>query len=141
VINFPLVIIYWRIVFSFINSTSLQWLVLGVINTGMLIGCSILPPHSEGSKRKLLNVPNSIYNVPNSIYQIHTPISTDPSSQTCYQVKSGDNLYRIGKAYGIEYQQLAKWNGLTVSRWDGNKPVYDLVPGQRLKVSSYAVCY
>jgi len=118
---------------SFINSTSLQWLVLGVINTGMLIGCTISPPRSAVPTLGQLSDPNSIY-------QIHTPIPTYPSPQKCYQVKSGDNLYRIGLKYEVGYEQLAKWNGLTVSRWDGNKPVYDLAPGQRLKVSSYAVC-
>ncbi len=116
---------------SFINSsnysTSLRWLVLGVINIGMLIGCSIQPPRVEDPTL--------------GPYQVDTTTPIVLPSQSCHQVKTGDNLYRIGLKYGASYEQLAKWNGLTVSRWDGDKPVYDLAPGQRLKVSSYAVCY
>jgi len=43
-----------------------------------------------------------------------------------YTVKRSDTLYSIAWRYGLEYQELAKWNGIDVST-----PIY---PGQRLRL-------
>ena len=45
-----------------------------------------------------------------------------------YQVRSGDSLYSISWAYGLDFRDLARWNGL--------KSPYRLYVGQRLKLTS-----
>jgi putative chitinase len=36
-----------------------------------------------------------------------------PAGATTYTVKRGDNLFRIAQAFGLTYQQLASYNGIT----------------------------
>lgn len=43
-----------------------------------------------------------------------------------YTVKRSDTLYSIAWRYGLDYQELARWNGIDVSA-----PIY---PGQRLRL-------
>jgi LysM repeat protein len=70
------------------------------------------------------------------------PLPT-PSQTLCHQVQKGENLYRIGLHYGQPYEKIAQWNGLHPSRQTpDSKPVYDLQPGQTLRVSPLAgTCY
>lgn len=44
-----------------------------------------------------------------------------------HRVERGDTLYSIGWAYGYDYRQIARWNGIS--------PPYRLSPGQRLRVA------
>ena len=44
-----------------------------------------------------------------------------------HKVERGETLYSIGWAYGYDYRQVAKWNGIS--------PPYHLSPGQRLRVA------
>ena len=53
------------------------------------------------------------------------PVAT-PAGETTYVVKAGDNLYRIAIAFGLTYQQLAQYNGIT----DPN----DIYVGQVLRI-------
>jgi LysM repeat protein len=119
----------------FVSSTRLPWWMLGLIGIGVLEGCTVVSPvgnrpvTSDSTRTIMQASPSSVY------YQ------TSPSYRSqCHQVNSGENLYRIGLSYGISYQQIARWNGLSVSRMDDNNPVYDLKPGQQLKLSESAVC-
>jgi LysM repeat protein len=48
------------------------------------------------------------------------------AGETTYVVKRGDNLYRIALAFGLTYQQLAQYNGIT----DPN----DIYVGQVLRI-------
>ncbi|HSM57614.1 MAG TPA: LysM peptidoglycan-binding domain-containing protein [Candidatus Sulfomarinibacteraceae bacterium] len=42
-----------------------------------------------------------------------TPTPTpDPSAETTYVVQPGDNLYRIGRAYGVSWVEIAELNGI-----------------------------
>ena len=50
----------------------------------------------------------------------------DSGAATTYVVKAGDNLYRIALAFGITYQQLAQYNGIS----DPN----DIIVGQVLRI-------
>lgn len=43
-----------------------------------------------------------------------------------YEVKRSDTLYSIAWRYGLDYKQLAQWNGIGI-----NEPIY---PGQRLRL-------
>ncbi len=49
-----------------------------------------------------------------------------PLTETTYTVKLGDNLYRIGLAYGIGWDQIAEANGLLSPN--------QIIPGQELKI-------
>jgi LysM repeat protein len=49
-----------------------------------------------------------------------------PQTEEIYVVKAGDNLYRIGLAYGISWVQIAEANGIV-------NPNY-LIVGQRIKI-------
>jgi lipoprotein NlpD len=44
-----------------------------------------------------------------------------------HRVERGETLYSIGWAYGYDYRQIAKWNGISAP--------YHLSPGQRLRVA------
>jgi LysM repeat protein len=39
-------------------------------------------------------------------------VTPSPNTETTYTVKAGDNLYRIGLAYGISWVQIAEANGI-----------------------------
>ena len=52
------------------------------------------------------------------------------STGVIHTVRTGENLYRIGKAYGVPYLQLGKVNGL-------DKP-FTLQPGDRIFVPEAA---
>lgn len=61
------------------------------------------------------------------IAEATAPESTpSPLTETTYTVKTGDNLYRIGLAYGISWVQIAEANGLV-------NPNY-IKTGQTLKI-------
>ena len=47
-------------------------------------------------------------------------------NQGWYTVKRSDTLYSIAWRYGLDYNELARWNGIDV-----NSPIY---PGQRLRL-------
>ena len=47
-------------------------------------------------------------------------------SQGWYTVKRSDTLYSIAWRYGLDYNELARWNGIDV-----NEPIY---PGQQLRL-------
>lgn len=49
------------------------------------------------------------------------------SSQLYHVVERDETLYSIGWIYGYEYQDIARWNNVA--------PPYQLIPGQRLRVS------
>ena len=48
------------------------------------------------------------------------------SSGVYHTVQRGENLYRIGKAYGVEYPELASANGI--------RPPYTIHVGQRIYI-------
>ncbi len=43
-----------------------------------------------------------------------------------YTVKKSDTIYAIAWRYGLDYQQLARWNQIT--------PDFIIYPGQRLRL-------
>ena len=108
-------------------------LVLGLIGMVLLNGCTT--PVSP--------VPdNALYSSAPPYYYPPSPPMTF-SQTVCHQVQKGENLYRIGLQYGQPYEKIAQWNGLRPSRQTPDlKPVYDLQPGQKLRVSPNAgTCY
>lgn len=109
------------------------WLVLGLIGMVLLNGCTTTVSPVPG---------NTLYSSAQPYYYpLTTP--TIPSQTVCHQVQKGENLYRIGLHYGHSYEEIAKWNGLRPSRQTpDSKPVYDLQPGQKLRVSPIeGTCY
>ena len=50
----------------------------------------------------------------------------EPSGETVYTVQSGDTLWGIGQKYGVEYQTIADYNGIT------NPSL--IYPGQKIKI-------
>ncbi len=58
---------------------------------------------------QVLNIPSASAETPNNTEPEPTP---SPLTETTYTVKAGDNLYRIGLAYGINWTQIAEANGL-----------------------------
>jgi LysM repeat protein len=53
-----------------------------------------------------------------------------PQTEEIYVVKAGDNLYRIGLAYGISWVQIAEANGIVNPN--------SLAVGQRIKIPTSA---
>ncbi len=49
-----------------------------------------------------------------------------PSAPEVYVVQKGDTLYSIGWRYGLDYSQLARWNGIGRD--------YRIEVGQRLRL-------
>jgi len=54
------------------------------------------------------------------------PPSTD--QQGYYRIKAGDTLYSIAWNAGLDYREVAVWNGI--------KPPYTIYPGQRLRLKA-----
>ncbi|MFO7305287.1 MAG: peptidoglycan DD-metalloendopeptidase family protein [Gammaproteobacteria bacterium] len=52
--------------------------------------------------------------------------STPAQRPTTYVVKRGDTLYSIARRHGLDYRDIARWNGIG--------PDYLIYPGQRLKL-------
>jgi lipoprotein NlpD len=52
---------------------------------------------------------------------------SDTISPKYYVVRPGDSLYTIGFSYGIGYQKLAEWNGLS--------PPYRIKAGERIRIN------
>lgn len=48
-------------------------------------------------------------------------------NSSLYTVQQGDNLYLIGKRYGLRFQEIAAWNNITAP--------YTIYPGQQLTLS------
>ena len=55
------------------------------------------------------------------------PKTAAPASGT-YRVERGDTLYSIAFRHGIDYRELAEWNGIA--------PPYTIYPGRELRLSS-----
>lgn len=55
----------------------------------------------------------------------HRSVTEGPATTT-HRVRSGDSLWLIARRHGVDFKQLAAWNGLSVESV--------LVPGQRLTV-------
>lgn len=49
-----------------------------------------------------------------------------PAAEAHYEVREGDTLYSIAFRHGVDYQELARWNGI--------HPPYAIYPGQKLRV-------
>jgi LysM repeat protein len=116
---------------SFVTNRIKLPLILGCVGITLLSGCvQMQMPDPKVDKTVLWKDKPFIF-----------PPSSSPA--TCYRVKQGDNLYQIAKSHGYDdYKQLADWNRLQVTRWDGQKPVYELYPGQVLRVTPANVtCY
>jgi lipoprotein NlpD len=60
-----------------------------------------------------------------SCVTVHPPTRTTRGAGW-YTVKRSDTLYSIAWRYGLDYKQLAQWNGIDI-----NEPIF---PGQRLRL-------
>jgi len=58
------------------------------------------------------------------------PVVDTQVNGSVYTVQTGDNLYLIGKRFGVRYQDLAAWNNI--------RPPYLIQPGQRLALAPNA---
>ncbi len=117
---------------SFVTNRIKLPLMLGYVGITLLSGCVQMQMPDPTLDNK---------NIQRKDKPVFFPPSPPPPT-SCYRVKSGDTLFRVAVNHGHTYQQLAEWNGLQPSRWDGQKPVYDLHPGQLLRVTSVNVtCY
>ncbi len=54
----------------------------------------------------------------------NAPVVDSGSRHSVYTVQNGDNLYLIGKRYGLRYQDIATWNRIP--------PPFTIRPGQQL---------
>ncbi|MDM8546256.1 LysM peptidoglycan-binding domain-containing protein [Candidatus Venteria ishoeyi] len=54
-----------------------------------------------------------------------------PASGRFHTVQAGDSLYKISHYYGIDYKNVALWNGISA-------PAYTIHPGQRLRLEPAA---
>lgn len=59
------------------------------------------------------------------------PLASTPTRSETYQVKSGDTLYSIAFRHGLDYRELAAWNGIAAP--------YRIGVGQSLRLSAPAV--
>ncbi|HVT31764.1 MAG TPA: peptidoglycan DD-metalloendopeptidase family protein [Rhodanobacteraceae bacterium] len=56
------------------------------------------------------------------------PASRAPSGGATYRVQRGDTLYSIAFRHGVDYRELADWNGIA--------PPYTIYPGRELRLAS-----
>jgi lipoprotein NlpD len=57
-----------------------------------------------------------------------TPAKTQSSLPGSYRVQRGDTLYSIAFRHGVDYRELAEWNGIA--------PPYTIYPGRELRLSA-----
>ncbi|MCP4992309.1 MAG: LysM peptidoglycan-binding domain-containing protein [Gammaproteobacteria bacterium] len=99
------------------------WLLMLLLFT-LLSGCSTPPRAPVVSREGVSTQPVTKQYSP-------SPRSSKASSRpSFYTVKRGDSLYGISWQYGLEYRQLAQWNGI--------RSPYRIKPGQRLRLKSPA---
>ena len=55
------------------------------------------------------------------------PTRRAPATSGTYRVQRGDTLYSIAFRHGLDYRELAEWNGI--------EPPYTIYPGRELKLS------
>ena len=87
---------------------------------GLIAGCAVLnpapvsertPPTKPGAKPAA--VAGQPHAAPKSDASVTArPLPPDAPSGTVYTVRQGDTLFSIGKAHGIDYRDLAAWNGI-----------------------------
>src|ERR1700675_2738907 len=56
------------------------------------------------------------------------PPKTQATASGTYRVQRGDTLYSIAFRHGIDYRELAEWNGIEAP--------YTIYPGRELRLSS-----
>jgi lipoprotein NlpD len=64
---------------------------------------------------------------PAAVDPVEPEMSAAPDAERFHEVQSGDTLYKISVQYGVDYRDLAAWNGIDAP--------YTIYPRQRLRVS------
>lgn len=77
------------------------------------------------------NLENIFYLVPGMELIIPQTTTSEESALDYYTVQKGDNLYQIGKRYGISAEMLAEMNGLELNEY--------IFPNQKLLVPKEGV--
>lgn len=93
------------------------WLLLSLLL--LLGGCRTLSPYPPGAPQ----------GEPAPVVHGQAATATTPApAPDVYQVRPGDTLAGIGRRYGMNYRDIARWNDLA--------PPYTIFPGDRLRLSA-----
>lgn len=91
-------------------------LLAGTLFAGLLAGCSTPGPAPVVSREKTQNAqPKTVKQIPRT------------TGKRIHRVRRGDTLYSISWEHGLEFHNVALWNGIA--------PPYKIYPGQRIRLT------
>ena len=70
---------------------------------------------------------HSVNSAPRPRPSVSAPPKTSAPSSGTYRVQRGDTMYSIAFRHGVDYRELAEWNGIA--------PPYTIYPGRELRLS------